>query len=128
MFFETDPAKRKEKVEKRKALKAHRQRGKRLDKARKRAEKEYEKVDPDKPEWYRISRKAFFRHRKRQMRKPITVGLVVAITVMVLYYAMAIHAWYNAPFYMALGWLLEKFMKWGDKPDPPYEPYYRKDA
>ena len=126
MFFQTDPVKQKEKVAKRKAKAAHQKRGKSLDKARKRADAEYNKVDPEIAEWNRINRKAFLRRKKKKERaqrkfdkqkmgETAKIFTVISVVIIALYYGMTIHAWFSAPIYMALGWGLEKVMQFGKK-------------
>ena len=74
---------------KRKSLKAHQNRMKRLD---------------------RVDRAKGILTRKR-----LTVTGVIAFVITVLYYAMIIQAWYYAPVYMAFGWFVKWLKREGEK-------------
>ena len=74
---------------KRKSLKAHQNRMKRLD-----------SVD---------------RAKGILTRKRLTVTSVIAFVITVLYYAMIIREWYYAPVYMAFGWFVEWLKREGEK-------------
>ena len=108
MKLETDRTKRQTRV-------AHRERMKRLDKAQKRADAKYEKnLDVDEE-----TAKAIKAHRKRMKRLDRADGIksgkwwlsvigIIAFVLTVLYYAMIVMSWYEAPLFMFLGWSLKK--------------------
>ena len=134
MKFETDRTKRQTRS-------AHRERMKRLDKAKKRADDKYYKENPTIPKPKREKRvihetqdervdriRAEHRHEQEQLAEAQferqwqsmldavepskkTIAMIVGIlglSVTAMYYAWIAMAWYEAPAYMAFGWLLEK--------------------
>ena len=130
MKFETDRGKRRARV-------AHRKRMKRLDKAKQCTNKKSDILDPDISAWNRKTRKSFLKRRKQRekkqrkfdkqkMRKSIKLTLIIAFVITVLYYAVIIRAWYEAPLYMAFGWGVEKLMTEGEKAEQRADKKYKK--
>lgn len=52
---------------------------------------------------------------KQKMKKPIKLILIIAFVITVLYYAIIIRDWYEAPLYMMFGWGVKKLMTEGEK-------------
>lgn len=54
---------------------------------------------------------------KQKIRKSLKLTLIIAFVLTVLYYALIIRDWYEAPLYMAFGWGVKKLLTEDEKAD-----------
>ena len=64
---------------------------------------------------HRLRMRRLNRAKGRINKRKITVTAVIAFILTVVFYAMIVLSWWQAPIFMALGWGIEKLMKEGDK-------------